>query len=86
MVALQIESIDDGNSNFQKVELRDSGNTGTDTPHCSEHGAMNKITSWDEREGIWRCQDITERGEKHLEIEDTCRAGCIERRGECGEA
>lgn len=65
--------MDDGNSDFEKVELRDSGNTGKDTPHCRVHGAMNKVASWEDNEGMWRC----------LQSESTadCRAGCIERRG-----
>lgn len=72
MRKLELEPIDDGNSNFEKVEFRDSGNTGTDTPHCTDHGAMNKVAAWENNEGMWRC----------LRSENTedCRAGAIERR------
>lgn len=69
----ELEPIDDGNSDFEKVELRGSTN-GKMHPHCTEHGAMIKVASWEDNEGMWRCI-------RSENLED-CRAGCIERRPE----
>lgn len=77
----ELEPIDDGNSDFEKVALRGSTN-GKLHPHCTDHGAMNKVACWENNEGMWRC----------LRSKNTadCRAGCIERRdnsqkGEIGD-
>lgn len=63
---------------FAKVELRDDGNIGRDTPHCTEHGAMHKTYRFEEGGGFWNCSALTERGERHLEIVANCDAGCVE--------
>lgn len=67
----ELEPIDDGNSDFETVELRGPTN-GKMYPYCTDHGAMNKVAAWEDNEGMWRC----------LRSENTedCRAGCIERR------
>jgi len=60
-------SINDNNTDFDKVVLK-STNSCQPTPHCKQHGAMNKVSVF-ENGGYWRC--CTTGG-------DVCRAGCIE--------
>lgn len=67
------EPIDDGDSDFDKVDFF-IGPSGRPKPYCTEHGAMNKVASWEDNEGIWRCLQS--------ENMEDCRAGCIERRAE----
>jgi len=65
---MTIIPIKDENSNFEKVILiTDYPNT-IETPHCKQHGAMNKVSSFNGG-GYWRCC-VTENA--------TCRAGCIQ--------
>ena len=75
---MKIVPIKDGNSRFDIVELKDSGNTGRLTPHCKLHGAMNMVSE----SGLWRCLRAERNQEyKHLwtdEYEGDCRAGCVE--------
>lgn len=41
------------------------------TPHCKEHGAMNKMNQFEDGSGYWRC--LT----SYTKDNDTnCRAGC----------
>lgn len=61
-----IKTIEDNNTNFEIVKLKDSGNTGRLTPHCSTHGAMNKVSRYPNGGGLWRCHN------------KRCRAGCEE--------
>ena len=68
---------DDDTQDFGKVELRDSGNTGRKTPHCNEHGAMNKVYD-DGQNEYWACKAINERGPGAKEVVDKCDAGCRE--------
>lgn len=69
---MKIEQIDDGNSNFELVELRDDGNIGKLTPYCKIHGAMLKVSP----HGLWRCiQAINLDTGKCM---NDCRAGCKE--------
>lgn len=68
---MEIKPIDDGNSNFELVELRDDGNIDRLTPHCKVHGAMLKVSE----AGYWRCvQAISLDTGK---CPEDCRAGCI---------
>lgn len=65
-------------ADFNLVYLNDSGNTGRLTPHCKEHGAMNKFTNV-----IWRCcctYGFKYRGKnQYPELKDNnCLAGCEE--------
>lgn len=53
-----LKPIDDNNSNFQLVLLINK------TPHCTLHGAMNKVSNYDNVGGTWRC------------LFNQCRAGC----------
>lgn len=65
---MSIKTIDDNNTNFDLVELRDDGIIGRLTPHCKNHGAMNKVSKFkDGKGGYWRCNAL-----------GGCRAGCIE--------
>ena len=68
---MKIKPIEDGNSRFDIVELRDDGNIGRKTPHCKIHGAMIKVS-----DVFWRCPQA-----KNLltgKCEPDCRAGCIQ--------
>lgn len=64
MCDMTIRTINDNNTDFDLVELRDDGNIGRKTPHCKKHGAMNKVSEF-----YWRCSASKIVG---------CRAGCIE--------
>ncbi len=52
-----LKPIDDNNTNFDLVELKNK------SPHCINHGAMNKVSAYDNG-GYWRC------------LYECCRAGC----------
>ncbi len=61
-------------ANIDLVQLKNG------TPHCKEHGAMNKITP----EGIWRCitvtgfrREVNNNVESKIHRETVCRAGCF---------
>lgn len=78
---MKIIPIDDGNSDFSLVELRDDGKIGKLTPHCKLHGAMNKVS----KGGLWRClrAEIVKttkikKGIYKSERVGDCRAGCKE--------
>ena len=58
--------IHDNNTDFDSVELADDANTGTLTPHCKRHRAMNKVSRFEDGGGYWRC------------LQGQCRSGCIE--------
>ena len=63
-----LEPIDDGNSDFAKVELVVSSNDKL-YPSCQQHGAMNKVSVYtkdDQEQGYWRC------------LQGLCRAGANE--------
>ncbi len=69
---------------FDLVELM-TANDCRPTPHCKNHGAMNKITLDANGGGFWRCIAIT--GYKKVvngnsvalvHCETICRAGCNE--------
>jgi len=64
---MTIKPIEDKNTNFSKVFLHTT-NELPPTPHCKQHGAMNKVSVY-EGGGYWRCC-VTE--------STTCRAGCIQ--------
>ena len=63
---MNIKPIPDNNSNFDKVYLN-TIELGT-YPYCKEHGAMNKVSSF-ETGGYWRCCTTENQ---------ICRAGCIQ--------
>lgn len=65
---MKIMPIEDGNSNFDKVIIKSDTDDTQPSPHCKEHGAMNKVSVFD-RGGYWRC--CTAEG-------ITCRAGCMQ--------
>lgn len=66
--SMLIRTIEDNNTNFNLVELRDDSNIGKKTPHCNNHGAMNKVSKFKgSKGGYWRCNAL-----------GGCRAGCIE--------
>lgn len=60
---MKITEIQDGNSDFDLVEIKLATN-GKLYPHCKIHGAMNKVSPGDE--GLWRCLTTSE---------TECRAG-----------
>lgn len=66
MGVMLIIPIEDGNSNFQIVELRKGVGTKRKTPHCKNHGAMLKVGPG--IPAILRC--VQAKGTKD------CRAGC----------
>ena len=66
-------------ADFGLVEIKNG------TPHCLNHGAMNKITRHEDGGGIWRCitvHSITKilngNSISKKENDCVCRAGCIE--------
>lgn len=68
---MNIEPIE--HANFDLVYIKQG------TPHCNNHGAMNKIT----KDGFWRCISVSGYqkiingnavSEKH--VETVCRSGC----------
>lgn len=65
---MTIKPIDDKNSDFDKVTVKSDTLDTNITPHCKQHGAMNKVSVF-EGGGYWRCcvTDAT-----------NCRAGCIQ--------
>lgn len=65
-----IKPIQDNNSIFESVILKTDRQNIKETPHCINHGAMNKVSSFkDSKGGYWRC----------CTTENTvCRSGCIE--------
>ena len=64
---MKIAPIDDGNTNFERVEIREG------TPHCKLHGAMNKVSVFPEGGGYRRCVSTISRSN-----DNCCRAGCSE--------
>jgi hypothetical protein len=71
-------------ADFSLVELK-STNECQPTPHCKNHGAMNKITMHEDGGGIWRCISIhsittIKNGNSVSKKENdcVCRAGCIQ--------
>jgi hypothetical protein len=54
---MRIEPIKDGNTDFALVKIKNS------YPHCDKHGAMNKVSVFEDG-GYWRC------------LQGLCRAGC----------
>lgn len=71
-------------SDFSLVEIKTT-NECKPTPHCKEHGAMNKITTNEDGGGIWRC--ISVHGFRMVKVGNSigrkendciCRAGCME--------
>jgi hypothetical protein len=58
--------------NFAEFELVKIHNG---TPHCIKHGAMNKMTKFEDGGGIWRCLAAVSK-----QNDTACRAGCIEKR------
>jgi hypothetical protein len=53
------------NANFELVEIINN------TPHCSIHGAMNKVSTHENGGGYWRCITVVSDTK-----EGVCRAGC----------
>ena len=62
---MKIGCIMDDNTDFIAVRLKENYNSNRYTPHCDKHGAMNKVSSFNEG-GYWRC------------LQGQCRSGCIE--------
>lgn len=58
-------------SDFNKVCIKNK------TPHCLQHGAMNKITVNEDGGGYWRCISVVSKT-----VDTVCRAGCCEVRKE----
>lgn len=71
-------------ADFSLVKVR-STNECYPTPHCDNHGAMNKITKHEDGGGIWRCLSVhsitkiqIKNSISYKENDCVCRAGCIE--------
>lgn len=64
---MKIEPID--LSDISLVEIKNG------TPHCKKHGAMNKLNRLEDGGGYWRCVHVPS-----MQNENTCRAGCLEKR------
>lgn len=69
-------------SDFSLVEVKTT-NECNPTPHCKNHGAMNKITLHADGGGIWRCISVHSittiiKGNQISKKENdaVCRAGC----------
>ena len=43
------------------------------TPHCIKHGAMNKMNTFEDGGGYWRCVTYVTK-----QNDTACRAGCCE--------
>lgn len=56
-------------SDFDLVEIKNG------TPHCIKHGAMNKMTLFEDGGGYWRCITYVTK-----QNDTACRAGCCEKR------
>lgn len=74
-----IESAD-----FGLVEVKTT-NECTSTPHCKNHGAMNKTTTHEDGGGFWRCLSavsvtkiVKGNSVSYKENDTVCRAGCCE--------
>lgn len=84
---MNIQPILGDNSRFDKVILKTTNPDVIITPHCIEHGAMNKITKHQDGGGLWRCLTVHSRTKiqngksfSYKENEGVCRAGCEEKR------
>lgn len=69
-------------ADFDLVEVKTT-NECNPTPHCKQHGAMNKITMHEDGGGIWRCLSVHSRTKilkgnsiGYKENDCVCRAGC----------
>lgn len=62
---MNILPINDSNSTFNLVIIINN------TPHCKVHGAMNKMTKFEDGGGYWRC--ICSVSKK---FENNCRTAC----------
>ncbi len=58
--------------NFADISLVEIKNG---TPHCSKHGAMNKMNTFEDGGGYWRCVTYVTN-----QNDTACRAGCCEKR------
>jgi len=56
-------------ADFSLVTIKNS------TPHCLNHGAMNKMNTLEDGGGYWRCISAVSKTN-----ENCCRAGCVETR------
>lgn len=66
---MNITPINDNNTDISIVTIKN------DTPHCIKHGAMNKVSTFGNKSGYWRCISTISDTRDNL-----CRAGCIENR------
>lgn len=61
--------------NLQEIKFADLSNVyiddKTNTSHCKKHGAMNKMTNFQDKSGIWRCL-----GPVSIKNDTLCRSGC----------
>lgn len=71
-------------ANFRLVEIKTT-NECNPTPHCKNHGAMNKITKHEDGGGIWRCLSVHSVSKivngnsiSYKENDTVCRAGCLQ--------
>lgn len=71
-------------SDFHLVGVKTT-NECNPTPHCKNHGAMNKITLHEDGGGIWRClavhsvtKIIKGNSISYKENDTVCRAGCLQ--------
>lgn len=70
-------------ADFSLVHLHSTQDGVQLTPHCKIHGAMNKMTVFEDGGGIWRCISAHSRTKivngnsiSYKENDSICRAGC----------
>jgi hypothetical protein len=66
---MNIQPINDNNSNFDLVEIKSTHPKVVETPHCKIHGAMNCVAVHPNGK-LWRCIQSN--------MVKDCRAGCEE--------
>lgn len=78
-----LKAIGEG-ADFDLVKMRTT-NECQATPHCNNHGAMNKITLHEDGGGVWRClaahsvtKILIRKSISYKQNDAACRAGCLE--------
>lgn len=72
------EQMEEGMGDYSLVSFSNT------TPHCVKHGAMLKVSRFEDGGGYWRCISVVSGGEFTGEKmnDNVCRAACVEKRNE----